>query len=74
MAKSAALGTTMRRPEPDDRQLAPGHQLVGEGPGDPEEPPRLGHGEDQSVSGVQGRRLARGRPWVRPLVVVSDLE
>jgi hypothetical protein len=34
----------------DDRELAPGHQLVGEGPGDPEQLARLSDRVDETLA------------------------
>ncbi len=57
--QEADLGDQAPAPEADDGELAPGHQLVGEGPGDPEQLAGLGHGEDQPV----GARRDGGRVW-----------
>jgi hypothetical protein len=36
----------------DHVEVAPGEELVGEGPGDPEHLARLGHGVDDALFGV----------------------
>ena len=67
-AEETGLGDQATSAEPDDRELAPGHQFVGESPGDPEHLARLGHGVDEAlfgclecaVSGCHGRHC---RVW-----------
>src|SRR5580658_1419906 len=62
------LGDEATPPQADDRELAPGDQLVGEGPGDPEQLADLGDGVDEAlfgcwqcaVCGVHGPQRA---PW-----------
>jgi hypothetical protein len=54
------LGHHQSPTEPNRGQLAAGHQLVGEGPGDAEETGRLGDGEGQAVTGQKGRPIVTG--------------
>ena len=64
--EEGGLGDHDAAAEADDGQLAPGDELVGEGPGDPEELAGLGHTEDEAVTSlvvwpcIPRRRLSKG--------------
>jgi len=61
--KEGSPGYETPATEADDRELAPSNELVGEGPGDPEERAGLGHGQHQAVA-LDGDRqdgLGHGR-------------
>jgi hypothetical protein len=48
-SQEADLGHQAAATEADHRELAPGYQLVGEGPGDPEPFAGLGDGVDEAL-------------------------